>query len=111
MKAFAAGYACQERYIQERAQYEYPGFTVLPTDYSDKETWYEWGSVDTPTEAALEFAINTGGKVAFAHRTWIDFDQSEVFQNEGEAILIENWIPGYYLFRKVSDFLEEAIGF
>lgn len=58
-KAVAAGYDCQRRYIEERADLEYPGYLV---DF-DEDSQYHARSA--PSEAALDEALRVGGQVVW----------------------------------------------
>lgn len=99
-KAYAAGYDCQRKYVQERAAIEFPGFAI---DFDDNA---EWTSRSCPSMAALEEAEKH--KDADAEIVWItqrhDYDPEDYETPAGEeAVVIREYLGKYDLILYMGD--------
>lgn len=103
--AIGEGYNCQRRYVKERAEHEYPGFTV---DFDDKLGWKDRSC---PSEKRLNQAIEINdaakNKPDWAEVVWVTDDpawyDAEGYQTDAiepyEAIVIHSFLGKYQLYK------------
>ncbi|MNL47473.1 hypothetical protein D3C87_1702640 [compost metagenome] len=101
-RALAGGYRCQELYLRERAALELPGFEPL-----QPEKGLERRQVDSPSLEGLDLAEEVGGRVVRLMRYFDEEekDGSPRMVDLGEAVVVNNWLGRYRMYRLVKQSL------
>ncbi len=95
-EAFAAGYDCQRLYATERAQREYPSYTL------DFDRNAEWVSRSCPSPEALAEANRVGGRVVWLTASAKAPDDNDMVEwEECEAVVVESFLGRYVLLREI----------
>lgn len=82
-RCFLAGYTCEDRYIEERLEQEYPGFEVSNCHYFSKS--------DMPSDYALNLS---------AH-----FENSYCgFSDSSSYLIVDNYLGKYTIAKKLNPF-------
>jgi hypothetical protein len=87
-QSFMAGYDCNDRYLQERVIYDYPGFTINPVKYQ---------KIDSPSESCLYACLGYENSYCSSYDS-----RSETLRERDYYITIDRFLGKYQLIKLID---------